>query len=107
MSIPSLTMIEELKMKAGKLTVNEAFTVCSKLGYMSFAIVFVLVKEAGPQLLLQLHIISCTGNLGSVSQKISIVVSILSLTYGACRAFFIQRDQRRADSAPTLHMIIR
>ena len=40
MSIQSLTKIEELKMKAGKLTLNEAFTVCIKFGHLSSAFIF-------------------------------------------------------------------
>ena len=40
MSIESLTKIEELKMKAGKLSVNEAFTVCSKVGHLNYAYIF-------------------------------------------------------------------
>ena len=65
------------------------------------------VQESGPQLLLQLHIVLCTGNIGGLTQQISIIISFVSLTVAACRAFYVQRDPARADAEPTLHMMIR
>ena len=65
------------------------------------------IQESGPQLLLQLHIVSCTGYIGGTTQCISIVISFVSLTLAACRAFFVQRDPARADPEPTLHMMLR
>eukprot|EP00090_Calanus_glacialis_P039897 TRINITY_DN69484_c0_g1_i1.p1 TRINITY_DN69484_c0_g1~~TRINITY_DN69484_c0_g1_i1.p1 ORF type:complete len:291 (-),score=44.13 TRINITY_DN69484_c0_g1_i1:28-900(-) len=85
----SLTKLEALRMKAGKLSLTEAF------------------MESGPQLLLQLHIVSCTGYIGGTTQCISIVISFVSLTLASCRAFFVQRDPARADPEPTLHMMLR
>ena len=71
-----------------------------------FAYVY-LSQESGPQLVLQLHIILCTGNIGGTTQQISIIISFVSLALASSRAFFIQRDMKRADGDPTLHMIIR
>ena len=65
------------------------------------------MQESGPQLLLQLHIVLCTGNIGGSTQKISIIISFVSLTVASCRAFFVQRDTARADAEPTLHMMLR
>ena len=64
------------------------------------------MQESGPQMILQIHIILCTGNV-EPTQLISIIISLLSITVAACKAYFIQRDQRRADSEPTAHMISR
>jgi hypothetical protein len=41
------------------------------------------------------------------TQLISILISLISLTVAACRAYFTQRDPRRADPEPTLHMMMR
>ena len=68
---------------------------------------FFYIQESAPQLLLQLHIVCCTGNIGGTTQCISIVISFVTLTVAACRAFFVQRDPARADPEPTLHMMLR
>ena len=36
-------------------------------------------QESGPQFLLQLHIILCTGQTGTTSQKISMIISLVSV----------------------------
>jgi hypothetical protein len=105
MPIRSVTLIENLKMTAGKLTLTEAFMVSNKQGELLCISVF--IQESGPQLLLQIHIILCTGNIGHISQKISICISFISLVVAASRAFFIMRDEKRADPEPSLHMMIR
>lgn len=66
-----------------------------------------LFQESGPQLILQLHIVLSTGNIGGTTQQISIVISFVSLALASSRAFFIQRDIKRADGDPSLHMVIR
>ena len=56
-------------------------------------------------MLLQIHIILCTGNI--FFQLFSILASLVSLTVAACRSFYMKRDETRADAEPTPHMIIR
>ena len=61
--------------------------------------------EAGGQASLQLIIILSTGQ-ASTSQKISIVLSLLSLAWGASRGYFNQRSQDAADPDPALSMVV-
>ena len=61
--------------------------------------------EAGGEATLQLIIIFSTGQ-ASGSQQISIVVSLLSLTWGASRGYFNQRSQNAADPDPALLMVV-
>ena len=62
--------------------------------------------EAGPQSVTQFVIILSTGNL-EVTQIISIVISVFSLSWAASRGFFIQRPQDLADPDPALKMVLR
>jgi hypothetical protein len=64
------------------------------------------VQESGPQLLLQIHIILCRGDITN-TQIITITVSLISLTVAACRGFFMKRDAKRADPEPSPHMMLR
>ena len=61
--------------------------------------------DAGGQATLQLIIILSTGQ-ASISQKISIVLSLLSLAWGALRGYFHQRSQDAADPDPALPMVV-
>ena len=62
--------------------------------------------EAGPQMVLQLHVIFSTGTV-SITQLVSIAISMFTLTLAASRAFFIQRDADSADPDPSLQMLLR
>ena len=62
--------------------------------------------EAGPQSVTQFVIILSTGNL-EVTQIISIVISVFSLSWAASRGFFIQRPRDLADPDPALKMVLR
>ena len=62
--------------------------------------------EAGPQLLVQLNIVNCTGRV-SKTQLFSMSSSIVTLSLTSARAFYIQRDIVHADPAPNPHMLIR
>ena len=61
--------------------------------------------EAGGQATLQLIIILSTGQ-ASISQQISIVLSLLSLAWGASRGYFHQRSQDAADPDPAFLMVV-
>ena len=61
--------------------------------------------EAGGQATLQLIIILSTGQ-ASTSQQISIVLSLLSLAWGASRGYFHQRSPDAADPDPALGMVV-
>ena len=60
--------------------------------------------ESGPQSVQQLVISFSTGKF-SASIVIGIVVSILSLSWGASRAFFMERTKDEADPDPALPMV--
>ena len=45
--------------------------------------------------------------MGTTSQKISMVISLISLVVAASRAFFILREERTADPEPSPHMLLR
>ena len=60
--------------------------------------------ESGPQSVLQLKIVMCTGSI-STAQKISLPISILSLAWASSRAYFIQRDKDNSDPDPELKMV--
>ena len=62
--------------------------------------------ESGPQCVVQLKIILSTGSI-STAQKISLPISIFSLTWASSRAYFIQRDEDNSDPAPELKMAMR
>ena len=62
--------------------------------------------EAGPQLLVQLNIVSCTGRV-SHTQLFSMSSSIVTLSLTSARAYYIQRDIVHADPAPNPHMLLR
>ena len=62
--------------------------------------------EAGPQSVTQLVIILSTGNM-SITQIISIIISVFSLSWAASRGFFIQRPKDLADPDPALVMVLR
>ena len=61
--------------------------------------------EAGPQCATQCYIFLCTGHI-SVTQIVSIFVSLFTLTWGASRAYFIQRVEDEADPDPKFSMVI-
>jgi len=60
--------------------------------------------EAGPQLVLQTHIVACTGQF-SRQQQVTSIISLISLTWSSSRAFFILRDSNYADADPNLKMV--
>ena len=60
---------------------------------------------SGSQLVLQLHVILCTGQVLPIS-ILSITVSFINLSLAACRAFFMLRDPRHSDPDPSLHMLL-
>ena len=60
--------------------------------------------ESGPQSITQCVIILSTGKI-SAMQMISITISVASLTWGASRAFFIQRMEHTADPDPNFAMV--
>ena len=62
--------------------------------------------ESGPQLLVQLNVVSCTGRI-SKFQMFSMSSSIVLLSLTSARAFFIQRDVVHADPAPNVHMLLK
>ena len=45
--------------------------------------------------------------MGTTSQKISMVISLISMVVAASRAFFILREERTADPEPSPHMLLR
>ena len=60
--------------------------------------------EAGPQLVLQTHIVACTGQF-SRQQQVTSITSLISLTWSSSRAFFILRNSNYADADPNLKMV--
>ena len=62
------------------------------------------ILEAGPQLLIQMHIVLCTGEISTI-QAISMCSSLLTLTLAASRGFFVQRPKKFADPEPRPKMI--
>merc|ERR1719319_476711 len=62
--------------------------------------------ESGPQLLTQIHIVLCTGEISNI-QIFSMAVSFFTLTLAACKAFYVQRDFDQADPDPSLPMVLR
>ena len=61
--------------------------------------------EAGPQSITQCYIFLCTGHI-SITQIVSISVSLFTLTWGASRAYFIQRVKDEADPDPKFSMVM-
>ena len=61
--------------------------------------------EAGPQSVTQCVIFLCTGRI-SITQIVSICVSLFTLTWGASRAYFIQRVKDEADPDPNFEMVM-
>ena len=61
--------------------------------------------ESGPQLLVQLNIVGCTGRT-SKTQLFSMCSSIITLSVTSARAFFIQRDVIHAEPAPSGYMLL-
>ena len=61
--------------------------------------------EAGPQSVTQCVIFLCTGHI-SIVQIVSIFLSLVTLTWGASRAYFIQRVKDEADPDPNFGMVI-
>jgi len=61
--------------------------------------------EAGPQAVSQLVIVLSSGTI-TTTQIISITISILSLSWSASRAFFIQRSLKEADPDPNKLLVI-
>ena len=62
------------------------------------------ILEAGPQLLIQMHIVLCTGEISNI-QAVSMCSSLLTLTLAASRGFFVQRPRKFADPEPSPQMI--
>ena len=62
------------------------------------------VLEAGPQLLIQMHIVLSTGEI-SLVQALSMVSSLLTLALAASRGFFVQRGKKYADPEPSPQLI--
>jgi hypothetical protein len=60
--------------------------------------------EAGPQAVTQLVIFLCTGNI-SYAQCFSVCSSLVSLTWGASRAYFIQRQKDLVDPHPDTMLV--
>ena len=61
--------------------------------------------EAGPQSVTQLVIIASTGQ-ASTSQIVSVCISLLSLSWGAARAYFLQRSDNLSDPDPPLPLVL-
>ena len=61
--------------------------------------------ESGPQSITQCVIILSTGKI-SLMQMISITISVASLTWGAGRSFFIQREAHMSDPDPPALMVL-
>ena len=62
------------------------------------------VLEAGPQLLIQMHIVLSTGEISPV-QALSMMSSLITLSLAASRGFFVQRGKKYADPEPSPQMI--
>ena len=61
--------------------------------------------ESGPQAITQCVIVLSTGRISTI-QMISITISVISLTWGAGRSFFIQRQVHLADPDPPAVMVL-
>ena len=61
--------------------------------------------EAGFQSVLQLQIIWCTGEV-TFFQKVSLPISLFTLTFNASKAFYVQRDKDHADPEPSLTKMV-
>ena len=61
--------------------------------------------EAGPQSVTQCVIFLCTGHI-SITQIVSIFVSLFTLTIGASRAYFIQRVKDEIDPDPSFRIVM-
>ena len=79
--------VEQIQEKAGSAGMYESFT------------------EAGPQSVVQLVIILSTGRI-STAQKVSLPISICSLTIASSRAFFIQRSKDERDPDPEIRTLL-
>ena len=79
--------VEQIQEKAGAAGMYESFT------------------EAGPQSVVQLVIILSTGRI-STAQKVSLPISICSLTIASSRAFFIQRSRDERDPDPAIKTLL-
>ena len=62
------------------------------------------ILEAGPQLLIQWHIVLSTGEISTI-QAISMCSSLFTLTLAASRGFFVQRGRKYADPEPSPQMV--
>ena len=62
------------------------------------------ILEAGPQLLLQCHIVLSTGQI-STPQAISMASSVFTLTLAASRGFYMQRTWEQSDPEPSLQAV--
>ena len=80
--------VEEIMSKAGMTSQAESFC------------------EAGPQATTQMIIMMSTGRY-TPTQLISVAVSILSLSWGAARAYFILRTRDQSDPDPAVGMVIK
>ena len=78
--------VEAIQHRAGMVGMYESFT------------------ESGPQAIVQLVIILSTGE-ASLTQKISIPISIFSLAWASSRAFFIQRSADDTDPDPNFKTV--
>ena len=78
--------VEEIQREAGIGGMYESFT------------------EAGPQAVIQLVVIFCTGEI-STAQYFSIPSSLLSLGWTSARAYFIQRGEERSDPDPKVKVV--
>ena len=61
--------------------------------------------ESGPQVLVQLHIVTCTGRVGT-TQLVSMCSSIVMLSLTSARSFYIQRDVVHSEPSPSPHMLL-
>ena len=75
--------------------------ILSEVGLASFYESFC---EAGPQSVTTCVVFLCTGRI-SETQIVSLFTSLISLTWGASRAFFIQRMEHDADPDPNFAMV--
>ena len=62
------------------------------------------ILEAGPQLLLQCHIVLSTGQISTL-QVVSMASSVLTLTLAASRGFYTQRTREFSDPEPSLQAV--
>ena len=79
--------VEQIQHEAGIAGMYESFT------------------EAGPQSVVQLGVILCTGKI-SPAQFFSIPSSVFSLSWASSRAYFIQRGQDESDPDPDLKIVL-